>query len=74
MSNRTLSSFRRRVVSRGLAALLAVAPVAAFVGCETYDSPPRVFVVDLVDGNLPRTGEPFVIEFSEPVDPATLIL
>lgn len=85
MSNRTLSrtvspgrtpasSRAVRALRCGIAATLALAPVATFVGCDTYDSPPRVFVVDLVDGNLPRTGEPIVIEFSEPIDPATLNL
>lgn len=75
MPHQTLSSTRARSwASRALAGLLALAPVGAFGGCETYDSPPRVFVVDLVDGTLPDATAPIVLEFSEPIDPATLKL
>jgi hypothetical protein len=61
-------------VTRALAGLLALAPVAPFGGCEIYDSPPRVFVVDLVDGNLPDASAPIVLEFSEPIVPSSLSL
>lgn len=54
--------------------LLLVVAVFAAPACETYDSPPRVFVIDLVDGNLPDNKAPIVIQFSEPVDAATLSL
>ncbi len=72
MKNSVIPSFARRV-TRALAPALAAASLAFLaVACETYDAPPRVFVVDLVDGNLPDPKAPIVLEFSEPVDPATL--
>lgn len=60
---------------RALATFAVLAVVASFSpACETFDAPPAVFVVDLVDGNLPDNKQPIVIQFSEPVDPATLSL
>lgn len=54
--------------------LLLVGVAMAVPACETYDAPPQVFVLDLVDGNLPDNKAPIVLQFSEPVVAATLSL
>lgn len=42
------------------------------VGCESYDSPPRVQLVGTVEGTLTDPTAPLVIAFSEPVVDASL--
>lgn len=66
----------RQFLPRALASLLVLSSATSLgvmgTACETFDAPPRVFLVDLVAGNLPDNSQPIVVEFSEPVDPATL--
>jgi hypothetical protein len=58
--------------------LLALAPIFALLfflsagACETYDSPPRVELVGLVDGVLPDPLKPIELVFSEPINPDSL--
>jgi hypothetical protein len=44
----------------------------AAIGCESYDSPPRVQLLGLVEGTLTDPTAPLVIAFSEPVVDASL--
>jgi hypothetical protein len=54
--------------TKTIAVGLAFACVGStFVGCETYDSPPRPQIHGLVEGALADPAAPIIIAFSEPV-------
>jgi hypothetical protein len=53
-------------------ALLATALLAAAPGCAVYEGPPQVTLTGLASGYLSDTKVPIVLEFSKPVDPATV--
>lgn len=54
-------------------ALVLVGTTFATARCgETYDAPPKPYIVGLAEGVLGDPTQPVVIKFSEPVNPATL--
>ena len=65
------STSRARPARREL--VFAAALLASLTArCETYDPPPRPYLVGLVNGVLPDPKQVLEVAFSEPVDPATL--
>lgn len=53
-------------------ALLGTALLAAAPGCAVYEGPPQVKLDGITNGYLSDTKAPVVLEFSKPVDPATV--
>jgi hypothetical protein len=58
------------VAALGLAA--AVAASTYLPSCQTYVPPPTATVVGLTNGILAKASAPIVVQFSTPVDPATV--
>jgi hypothetical protein len=52
--------------------LLAVFLTALAASCQTYVAPPVATIEGLDSGLLTNPAEPLVLEFSKPIDPATL--
>ncbi|MEZ4459035.1 MAG: Ig-like domain-containing protein [bacterium] len=51
--------------------LISAAAFFSMVSCQTYDAPPEV-KLQLPEGGAFAVGTPLTLEFSEPIDPATL--
>ncbi len=67
------SSDREDTMIRRIAtALLGTALLAAAPGCAVYEGPPQVKLDGITNGYLSDTKAPVVLEFSKPVDPATV--
>jgi len=64
-------------MNRMLPLLLTVAASGALgavsAGCETYDAPPEI-KLRLPEDGVYTSGDALVLEFSEPIDPATLAI
>lgn len=53
-------------------ALLGTALLAAAPGCAVYEGPPQVTLEGITSGYLADTKAPVILDFSKPVDPATV--
>jgi hypothetical protein len=60
------------MIGRLATALLGTALLAAAPGCAVYEGPPVIKLEGLANGYLSDTKVPIVLQFSKPVDPATI--